>query len=74
MSKFDDSMFDDISGKKMASARESNKDGSCSEYEQLKQENIERNKRRLASLNIPEIVKSMEHQGPSKKISKVGIS
>jgi hypothetical protein len=45
-------MFDDISGKKMASARESNKDGSCSEYEQRKQENIERNKRRLASLNL----------------------
>jgi hypothetical protein len=43
----------------MASAGGNNKAGSYNEYEQKKLENIERNKRKLAALNIPAIVKSM---------------
>jgi hypothetical protein len=55
----------------MANAGGYNKDGSCNEYEQKKLETIERNKRKLAALNITAIVKSMENQGWSKKTSKV---
>jgi hypothetical protein len=55
----------------MASAGGNNKDGSCNEYEQKKIETIEKNKRKLAALNIPAIVNSMENHGQSKKTSKV---
>jgi hypothetical protein len=41
---------------KMSSARGNKRVGSCNAYEQEKPENIERNKRKLAILNILAIV------------------
>jgi hypothetical protein len=55
----------------MSSAGGNKRVGSCNAYEQQKLENIERNKRRLAALNIPAIVGSMASQGQPKKSTKV---
>jgi hypothetical protein len=55
----------------MSSARGNDKAASSNEYEQLKLENIERNKRRMAELNIPELVNSMAQQDRAKRICKV---
>ena len=45
--------------------------GEMNEYEKERLENIERNKRRLAALNIPEIVNNIEQQCQPRKIAKV---
>jgi hypothetical protein len=55
----------------MSSAGGNIRVGSCNTYEQQKLENIERNKRKLAALNIPAIVGSMASQARPKKTSKV---
>jgi hypothetical protein len=55
----------------MSNTRGNNRARSCNVYEQQKLENIERNKRKLAALNIPAIVSSMVPQGQPKKTSKV---
>jgi hypothetical protein len=55
----------------MSSAGGNKRVVSCNAYEQQKLENIERNKRKLAALNIPAIVGSMASQGQPKKTLKV---
>jgi hypothetical protein len=55
----------------MSNARGNNRARSCNAYEQQKLKNIERNKWKLAALNIPTIVNSMVPQGEPKKTLKV---
>jgi hypothetical protein len=55
----------------MSNARGNNRARSCNVYEPQKLENIQRNKRKLPTLNIPAIVSSMAPQGQPKKTSKV---
>lgn len=57
--------------KQMASAGGNNNGGSRNAYEQQQRENIERNKRRLAALNIRDLVNGMEQQGQPRKKQKV---
>jgi hypothetical protein len=53
----------------MSNIRGNNRARSCNAYVQQKLENIEGNKRKLAALNILEIVSSMAPQGQPKKTS-----
>jgi hypothetical protein len=55
----------------MSSARGNDKAASSNEYEQLRLQNIERNKRRMTNVNIPKLVNSMAEQGRAKRICKV---
>jgi hypothetical protein len=53
-----------FSGNKMSSARGNNNSISCNAYAQQRIENIEKNKRKLAALNIPIMAQQVQ---PRKK-------
>jgi hypothetical protein len=55
----------------MSSVGGKNKAGPSNDYEVQIFENIERNKKRLAALNIPDIINSLDQQHRPKKTSKV---
>ena len=59
-------LIDTFSGKKMPSG-----DANINEYEQRRLENIERNKRTLADLNVRAMLDDMAQQCRPKKTTKV---